>query len=148
MSSINYNGKNYPTRELTILVDGQPQDVVIAPQSLSDAFGDNIEKHGSIANTLDEGIYFYADDNDMELSDEILALNLDEEFNLAPEAGLKVILEFYMEIWYCYEDGKSMAYPLFTDTSYQGISDTCEACELDVIQTIDLSYLDEGEGAE
>ncbi len=57
--------------------------------------------------------------------------------------GLKVILEFYMEIWYCYEDGKGMNDALFTKTSYEEIDATCKACELDVIQTIDLSYLDE-----
>lgn len=58
---------------------------------------------------------------------------------------LKVILEFYMEIWYCYEDGKSMAYPLFTNTSYDEIEATCRACEMEVIQTIDMSYLENEE---
>ena len=138
-----YNNVEYKTRDLSILIDGEPTDVLIAPQSLSNAFGDNKEKHNTIENDIDNTIYFYAADEDMKLSDEELALNLDEEFNLVPEAGLKVILEFYMEIWYCYEDGKSMANPLFTDTSYESISATCEACELDVIQTIDMNYLEE-----
>lgn len=143
MSTINYKGNFYPTRELSILINGEPTDVLIATQSLSDAFGNNIEKHNTTENDIDNTIYFYVDDKYMVLSDEDLALNLDEEFNLVPDADLKVILEFYMEIWYCYEDGKSMAYPLFTDTSYEAISATCEACELEVIQTIDS-----GEGEE
>lgn len=66
----------------------------------------------------------------------------DDDFEI-PAAGLKVILEFYWEMWYCYEDGKSMAYPLFTSTSYEEIAAACDEYKLEVIQTIDMSYLDE-----
>lgn len=54
----------------------------------------------------------------------------------------KVILELYMEIWYCYEDGKSMAYPLFTATEYEEAEAICREREYDVIQVIDLELQD------
>ena len=60
-----------------------------------------------------------------------------------PRKGTKVILEFYTEIWYCYKDGKSMDNPYFTETSYYAICGLCDELELEVIQTIDMSNLDE-----
>ena len=54
----------------------------------------------------------------------------------------KVILELYMEIWYCYEDGKSMAYPLFTTTTYEDADSKCQKRKYEVIQVIDLELQD------
>ena len=54
----------------------------------------------------------------------------------------KVILELYMEIWYCYQDGKSMAYPLFTTTTYEDADNICKKRNYDVIQVIDLELQD------
>lgn len=54
----------------------------------------------------------------------------------------KVILELYLEIWYCYRDGKSMAYPLFTCTSYEEADAECKKRGYDVIQTIALELED------
>jgi hypothetical protein len=56
--------------------------------------------------------------------------------------GLKVILEFYMEIWYCYEDGKGMNDSLFTKTSYEECVNTATKCGMEIVQEIDMSYLD------
>ena len=54
----------------------------------------------------------------------------------------KVILELYMEIWHCYEDGKSMAYPLFTTTSYEDAEARCNKKGYEIIQVIDLELQD------
>lgn len=50
----------------------------------------------------------------------------------------KVILELYLEIWHCYEDGKSMAYPLFTCTELHEAEAICRERKYEVIQMIDL----------
>ena len=57
----------------------------------------------------------------------------------------KVILELYLEIWYCYEDGKSMAYPLFTTTNYQEAETMCKKKKYEVVQVIDIELEDEEE---
>lgn len=53
-----------------------------------------------------------------------------------------VILELYMEIWYCYKDGESMAYSLFTTTSYEDAEAICRGKGYNVIQVIDLELQD------
>lgn len=53
-----------------------------------------------------------------------------------------VILELYTEIWYCYEDGKSMAYPLFTTTELQEAEMRCKEKGYNIIQIIDLELQD------
>jgi len=50
----------------------------------------------------------------------------------------QVILELYMEIWYCYKDGKSMADPLFTTCELQEAEEMCRERNCEVIQIIDL----------
>lgn len=50
----------------------------------------------------------------------------------------KVILELYWEIWYCYEDGKSMAYPLFTTTEYIEAEAICKKRRYKIVQIIDI----------
>jgi len=54
----------------------------------------------------------------------------------------KVILELYMEIWHCYEDGKSMYYSLFTTTSYEDAEAMCKKKKYEVVQVIDLELQD------
>lgn len=49
----------------------------------------------------------------------------------------------YMEIWYCYEDGKGMNNSLFTSTEYDSVIEACNVCELEVVQTIDMTYLEQ-----
>jgi len=61
---------------------------------------------------------------------------------LGPKPNTKVILELYMEIWFCYEDGQSMNTPYFTSTSYIEIEQLCSEFELDIIQIIDMSEID------
>jgi hypothetical protein len=58
-----------------------------------------------------------------------------------------VILELYMEIWYCYKDGESMATPLFTTTEYLEACRICDKRGYNVIQTIDLELQEEEEPA-
>jgi hypothetical protein len=55
----------------------------------------------------------------------------------------KVILELYMEIWHCYEDGKSMGYPLFTSTSYEMAEAEAKEAGYEVVQVIE--FVDEEE---
>lgn len=56
----------------------------------------------------------------------------------------KVILEFYMEIWYCYKDeGGSMADPLFTSTSYEMAEAEAKDAGYEVVQVIE--FVDEEE---
>jgi len=54
-------------------------------------------------------------------------------------ATQKVILEFYMEIWYCYayENG-SMANPLFTSTSYELADAEAKDAGYEVVQVIEF----------
>ena len=60
------------------------------------------------------------------------------------ETNKKVILELYMDVWYCYEyDNGSMADPLFTSTSQKLATDEAESEGYEVVQVIDMSYLDE-----
>lgn len=52
----------------------------------------------------------------------------------------KVILELYMEIWYCYEDtnNNGMNNALFTTTDYEDAERICNKRKYEVVQVIDL----------
>jgi hypothetical protein len=55
----------------------------------------------------------------------------------------KVILELYMEIWYCYDyENGSMANPLFTSTSYEMADSEARDAGYEVVQVIDLELQD------
>jgi len=55
----------------------------------------------------------------------------------------QVILELYMEIWYCYDyDNGSMANPLFTSTSYELAEAEAKDAGYEVAQVIDLELYD------
>lgn len=55
----------------------------------------------------------------------------------------KVILEYYMEIWYCYDyENGSMANPLFTSTSYELAEAEAEDAGYEVVQVIDIELED------
>ena len=62
-------------------------------------------------------------------------------------ATQKVILEFYMEIWYCYayENG-SMANPLFTSTSYELADAEAKDAGYEVVQVIERVVEGAGHG--
>lgn len=82
---ITYNNKNYPTREMTIMIDGEATDITIATQSLSDAMGDEKEVNDSEEEGIDEDIYFYVGDDEIDLPEDVIAGSyLDESFVLAP----------------------------------------------------------------
>ncbi len=54
-------------------------------------------------------------------------------------APQKVILEFYMEIWYCYDyENGSMANPLFTSTSYELADAEAKDAGYEVVQVIEF----------
>lgn len=67
--------------------------------------------------------------------------------NIHPKAKLKkVILELYMGVWYCYEDGnhqrKGMAYSLFATTELQEAEAICKKKKYEIVQMIDLELHD------
>jgi len=60
----------------------------------------------------------------------------------------KVILEFYMEIWYCYDyKNGSMDNPLFTSTSYEAAEGEAKEAGYEVVQVIEFVDEDETEAA-
>jgi len=63
-------------------------------------------------------------------------------------ATQKVILEFYMEIWYCYDyENGSMANPLFTSTSYDLADAEAKDAGYEVVQVIEFEDEEETEAA-
>lgn len=100
MNTITYKGKEYPTRTLTVIIDvlGE-QDILVAPQSLADDMGD-MDDWTDLETTLDETIYFYAEDYVMGKSgeelcdsylDEPLGFVCDPEIEVAEEEPLYTI---------------------------------------------------------
>lgn len=80
--SVTYKGIEYPTRDLSIMVNGNRQDITISTVSLATAFDPCEQK----AITIDESLYFYIEDEYWDKSDEEIAKNhLDDEFELAPD---------------------------------------------------------------
>ena len=53
-----------------------------------------------------------------------------------------VILELYMEMWYCYKDGESMAYALFTTPTLEEAEKICNDKKYNIVQIIDLELQD------
>jgi hypothetical protein len=63
MNTITFNGKEYPTRTFKVMFEGSKHTYKIATDSLYDALGDDKEIHGSEANEIDNEIYFYVEDD-------------------------------------------------------------------------------------
>jgi hypothetical protein len=86
METITFKGKEYPARTL-LMSDGVDKiERTISVQSLSDAMGDDKEKFDTEANNIDNGIYFYVMDDEINLSGEEICKNcLDEPFTFIPE---------------------------------------------------------------
>lgn len=74
MDTIKYKGKEYPTR--TFLVNspefGEPQEVKISVESLSEAMDGKYEISGTEEEGIDEEIYFYVKDEEIRLEANIL----------------------------------------------------------------------------
>jgi len=69
---ITYKGKEYPTRTFVVEFDDMQHTYTIATESLSDAMGDDKEKFDTEANEIDNEIYYYVEDEQIELgADEI-----------------------------------------------------------------------------
>lgn len=84
-TTITFQGNSYPARVLTIMLNDEPEEVTVSVQSLSDVLM-NEDKHVSDeAEQIDNGIYFFIQDDMINLPDAELAKNLDEEFELAPD---------------------------------------------------------------
>lgn len=77
---ITYKNKEYPTRTLTVIIPNTwKQEILVATQSLADAMGD-MDDWTDEETLIDETIYFYAEDNVIELSGkEICDSYLDEK---------------------------------------------------------------------
>lgn len=83
---ITYKGIDYPTRDLTIIAEGDEIEVTISVQALADAIADEVDVDGSYAQQIDESIYFYVEDELFGLDDATIAReHLDEPFELAEE---------------------------------------------------------------
>lgn len=92
--SITYKGKEYPTRNITIIIDREPTCITIVQDSLSTAFGENPDKWDEEAKDIDEQIYFYVARGCFKKSDEYIAKHcLDEEFELYIEEDEALLFE-------------------------------------------------------
>jgi hypothetical protein len=86
MNKIKFKGKEYPTRTFIVICEDEKCEYTIATESLSDAMGDNKEKHGTKANDIDNEIYFYVEDEVIELgADEICNDHLDVSMEFVKE---------------------------------------------------------------
>lgn len=89
MERINYKGKNYPLRTFLVFglhSEGEESEITIAPETLSEAMGEDKEKNDTPANNIDNEIYFYVLDKHFGLSaSEICQKHLDEPIQLLEE---------------------------------------------------------------
>jgi hypothetical protein len=86
MNKITYKGIDYPTRTFNVVIEGDKRQYTIATESLSDAMGDDKEVFGSEANEIDNEIYFYVEDEVLELdANEICNDHLDEPMEFVSE---------------------------------------------------------------
>lgn len=67
---ITYLGKHYPTRMFTVSSPelGGLHTILISTQSLQDALGENKEVHGTLEEEIDSTIYFFVEDDKINLS--------------------------------------------------------------------------------
>lgn len=79
MNTVEYKNKKYPVRILNVDRGLGEETITIAPQSLSDAMGSDVDIHGSAAQRLDEEIYFYLPDEWMNNPAEYICKDLLDE---------------------------------------------------------------------
>lgn len=83
METINYKGTEYPCKWLRIIKDGEETDIKIAVSRLAEAMGDLMNYPNTVEEDIDCDIYYYVTDEQILLSDEIIAReHLDEPFEL------------------------------------------------------------------
>jgi len=84
---ITFKGKEYPTRTFTMTCEGAGEmTAIIATESLSEAMGDDKEAFDTEANNIDNTIYFYVEDEVINLpAEEICKNHLDIEFKFISE---------------------------------------------------------------
>ena len=86
MNTILFKDKEYPKRTLLVKIDGVKYLITIATESLSDAMGDEKEVFDTVANNIDNNIYFYILDELITLPPKELAENhLDTEITFIEE---------------------------------------------------------------
>jgi hypothetical protein len=88
MDVINFKGKVYPTRTFKVMSDefDDEQIFTIATESLDEALGDNKEECDTEENNIDCTIYFYVEDNVIDLdAKEICENHLDVEIEFIEE---------------------------------------------------------------
>jgi len=81
-----YKYKEYQTRDITVQLpgfnEGENTLITLSVQSLSDAMGEDKEDENSEAHQIDEQIYYYIDDKDIDAGGINICQNmLDEKFN-------------------------------------------------------------------
>ena len=72
---VEYKGVKYPTRIFNVIVEGELEQYTISVESLSEAMGDDKEKHDTEANNIDNQIYFYVEDEIIDLTGEDICEN-------------------------------------------------------------------------
>ena len=87
MDVINFKGKEYPTRTFKVMSDEFDEQIfTIATESLDEALGDNKEEWDTEENNIDCTIYFYVEDNVIDLdAKEICENHLDVEMEFIEE---------------------------------------------------------------
>ena len=86
MNKITFKGKEYPTRTFIVLFEDEKRKYTIATESLSKAMSDEYEEFGTEANKIDNEIYFYVEDEIIELGgDEICNDHLDVSMEFVKE---------------------------------------------------------------
>jgi hypothetical protein len=86
MNTIKFKGIEYPTRTFIVICEDEKREYTIATESLSDAMGDDKEEYGTEANDIDNEIYFYVEDEVIELgADEICNDHLDVSMEFVKE---------------------------------------------------------------
>ena len=88
MKVINFKGKEYPTRTFKVMSDEFDGESIytIATESLDEALGDTKEHWDTEENNIDNTIYFYVEDEVIDLgADEICKNYLDIEMEFIEE---------------------------------------------------------------
>lgn len=88
MNKVTYKGKEYPLRNLTVILPefNEEGDITIAPLSLQEAMEGKYEQNGTEEQEIDEQIYFYVNDDVFNNSAEDICKNhLDEEIEFIEE---------------------------------------------------------------
>jgi hypothetical protein len=67
-NTITYKGHVYVTRTFKVICEGESRTYTIAIETLSDAMGEDKEKHDTEANNIDNQIYFYLEGEKITLS--------------------------------------------------------------------------------